>query len=386
MFKMLNEVRNRGMLVYLLLLTLGIAIGFQGWSTMLINFSVEEVGLDAAQNGLVQSVRELPGLLTVGAVVLLLFIKERNLVFGAAVVSALGVMATGHFPTLTGVICTALVASFGFHYFEGVSQSLTLQHFSKAEAPIVMSRLRSFTAMGNFIIGIVIFGVSGFFPYKINYYIVGLLALVPVLFALRFKPQEDASLPVQRSGVVFKKRYWLFYLLTLLSGARRQIFMVFSVLLLVKNYGFSVRDMALLFIFNNLINWFLNPIVGRMINRVGERKMLSVKYVCLASIFMAYTITGSAWVVGGLYIVEQFFFNFTINLRTYFQKIADPLDIAPTMALGVTINHIAAVIVPLVGGLLWMYDFRLPFWMGIGFAAASLIMTQFIVIPKADEA
>lgn len=385
MFKMLNEVRNRGMLIYLLLLTLGIAIGFQGWSTMLINFSVEEVGLDAARNGLVQSVRELPGLLTVGAVVLLLFMKERNLAFTAAVVSAVGVMATGHFPTLTGLICTALVASFGFHYFEGVSQSLTLQYFSKGEAPIVMSRLRSFTAMGNFIIGLVIFGVSGFLPYKINYHIVGLLALAPILFALRFKPQVDASLPVQRSGVVFKWRYRLFYLLTLLSGARRQIFMVFSVLLLVKNYGFSVRDMALLFIFNNLINWFLNPIVGRMINLVGERKMLSVKYVSLAVIFMTYTITGSPWVVAGLYVVEQFFFNFTINLRTYFQKIADPRDIAPTMALGVTINHIAAVIVPLIGGLLWMYDFRLPFWMGIGFAVASLIMTQFIVIPKPDE-
>lgn len=385
MFKMLHEVRNRGMFLYLLLLTLGIAIGFQGWSTMLINFSVEEVGLDAAQNGLVQSVRELPGLLTVGVVVLLLFMKERNLAFIAGVVSALGVMATGHFPTLTGVICTALVASFGFHYFEGVSQSLTLQHFSKAEAPIVMSRLRSFTAMGNFIIGIVIYVASGFLSYQTNYYIVGCLALIPILVALKFKPQEDASLPVQRSGIVFKGRYWLFYLLTLLSGARRQIFMVFSVLLLVKNYNFSLQEMALLFIFNNLINWFLNPVVGRMINRIGERKMLSVKYICLASIFLAYTLTGSAWVVGGLYIVEQFFFNFTINLRTYFQKIADPLDIAPTMALGVTINHVAAVIVPLIGGILWMYDFRLPFWMGIGFAISSLIMTQFMVIPKPEE-
>ncbi|SHN54239.1 MFS transporter [Desulfovibrio litoralis] len=382
--EVVKNIKNKEMFIYLILLSMSVAIGFQGWSTLIVNFSIDAVGLTPAQNGLLQSVRELPGLLTVGVVLLLLFVKEEKLVFFAALISAIGVSLTGYFPTLSGLIITCLIASFGFHYFEGTNQSLTLQYFSKTEAPIVMGLLRSANACGNFVVGLCIFIAGDFFSYKQNFHLAGGLALIGIAVAFYFRPKTVVALPVQRRGVVIKARYWLFYLLTICSGARRQMFVVFSLLLLVKNFNFTVRDIALLFLINNLINWFLNPLVGRMINSIGERKLLTIKYVCLSLIFFAYTEISNIWIIVALYISEQFFFNFTLNIRTYFQKIAHPEDIAPTMSFSVTLNHIAAVIVPFVGGMLWMYDFRLPFYMGVGFAIASLILTQFMRIPDAD--
>jgi predicted MFS family arabinose efflux permease len=201
-----------------------------------------------------------------------------------------------------------------------------------------------------------------------------------------FQKPASSSLPVQRKKMIVRKRYWLFYVLTLLSGARRHIFSTFSIFLLVSRFGFSVREMLMLFILNNAINWFLNPVIGKAINSVGERKLLTLKYAVLACIFTAYCMTDSRTLVAVLYVVEQLFTNFSMAIRTFFQKIADPRDIAPSMAVGQTINHISAVILPVAGGMLWMIDYRIPFIMGIVIALTALAMTLFIRYPQEKAA
>jgi MFS family permease len=183
-----------------------------------------------------------------------------------------------------------------------------------------------------------------------------------------------------------KKRYWLFYVLTSLSGARRQIFNVFAIFLLVEYFKFSLFQMSLLLLINNLVNWFLNPYIGLAINAVGEKKLLTIKYVAVLLLCLAYTVCDSAALAAVLYVIDQISFCFTVSIRTYFQKMADPKDIAPSMAMGVTVNHIVAVTVPFIGGFLWMLDRRIPFYMGAGLAIASLVMTRFIDYRKAYSA
>ncbi|KAF5030303.1 hypothetical protein DSECCO2_639520 [anaerobic digester metagenome] len=178
-----------------------------------------------------------------------------------------------------------------------------------------------------------------------------------------------------------RKRYWLFYLLTLLGGARRQIFIVFSAFLLVERFEFGVREMTLFFMLNNAVNWFLNPLIGKAINAVGERRLLVMECLSLAGICLAYTVVEARWLVGLLYVLDQIFFNFIVAVRTYFQKIADPADIAPSMAVSVAVNHVAAVVVPVVGGMLWMMDFRIPFYLGAALAGCSLVATLFMRVP-----
>ena len=166
-----------------------------------------------------------------------------------------------------------------------------------------------------------------------------------------------------------------------MAGARRQIFMAFAVLLMVQKFHYSVQQVTILFVFNNIINYYLSPLIGKCIIRFGERKVLSMEYFSLVFIFMSYALTASKWVVAALFILDHIFFNFSIAIRTYFQKVGDPRDIAPSMAVGFTINHIAAVFLPALGGLLWVLDYRIPFFGGAAMALISLAAVQKIRLP-----
>ena len=84
-----------------------------------------------------------------------------------------------------------------------------------------------------------------------------------------------------------------------------------------------------------------------------------------------------------LYLLDQAFYNCHIAILTYFQKIGDPKDIASTISVSFTINHIAAVVLPAIGGVLWMIDYRIPFIGGAVFSLVSLMAVQRIQTQKA---
>ena len=161
-----------------------------------------------------------------------------------------------------------------------------------------------------------------------------------------------------------------------MAGARRQIFMAFAVFLMVKKFQFSVQEVTTLFVINNVINYFLCPLIGKSIIRFGERKILSLEYLSLIPIFLAYATAQSKILIMILYILDQVFYNFHIAIQTYFQKIGDPKDIASSISVSFTINHIAAVILPAIGGMLWMIDYRIPFIGGAVFSFVSLMAVQ----------
>jgi predicted MFS family arabinose efflux permease len=207
------------------------------------------------------------------------------------------------------------------------------------------------------------------------YLIIGGLIAVMGLWGFTRKPTGAETVP-QHKRMIFRKRYWLYYFLTFMAGARRQIFIAFAVLLLVQKFDYSVQAVTVLFVVNNCINYFLSPTIGRAIIRFGERKVLTLEYASLITVFMAYAFTDSKWVAAGLYILDHIFFNFGMAINTFFQKMGDPADVAPTMAVGFTINHIAAVFLPAIGGYFWVVDYRIPFVAGAVMALVSLIAVQ----------
>jgi hypothetical protein len=368
---------GRRMYLFLFVLTLASTVAFQAWSIMCANFAVDVVGLTAAQFGIIHSVREVPGLLTALVIALLYLMREETLAAFAVLALGLGVLLTGMFPSYSGMLFTTLLLSTGFHFFEANNQSLILQSYDARVTPLVMGRLRGLTAGGNLLAGVCILGCSTFLGFPQMYLIVGGLAFCAALYAL-FRRPDCSILPKQRAGIVFKRRYWLFYALTVLAGARRQIFTVFSVLLLVERFEYSITGISVLFIINNAINWFLNPLIGKAINAWGERRLLTLEYVTVLGIFSGYALLDNHLLICVLYVIDQVVFNFAIAVRTFFQKIAAPEDIAPSMAVSVTINHIAAVGVPAVGGMLWLIEYSIPFWMGAGLALVSLLLVQYI--------
>jgi predicted MFS family arabinose efflux permease len=373
--------RQRPMLRFLLVLSVASMIGLQGWRTLLNNFAVEWAHLDGNHIGIVQSVREIPGFLALLAVWVMLIIKEHRLSALSILVLGAGVSLTGFFPTFAGIAATTLLMSFGLHFYETTNQSQTLQYFDPATAPHVLGAIRSLSAATNVAVGAAVYFMSWYLDYRMMFLIIGLSVVGIGTWGLGQNPVDHELLP-QKREMVFKWKYRLFYFLTFMAGARRQIFIAFSVFLLVKVFHFSVKEITALFVINNVVNYFAAPLVGKAIVRFGERKVLTVEYGGLFFIFLAYALTGSRWVAGGLYILDNLLFNFTMAIRTYFQKVADRTDIAPSMAVGFTINHIAAVILPVVGGILWIVDYRIPFILGSILSLVSLLAAQGIKISE----
>lgn len=370
-------LKTRPMYAYLLVLTICSTAGLHAWRTLFDNFAVNVINLDGSHVGFLQSVREIPGFLALLVVYFLFIIREHKLSAISVLFLGAGVALTGFFPTFYGLIFTTLLMSFGFHYFETTNQSLTLQYFNKTEAPLVFGRLRSIASASNIFAGIVIFILAPYLKYEQLYLLFGLLIIVASLWAMTRDPVQS-GLPKQHRKMIVRRRYWLYYCLTFMAGARRQIFIAFAVFLLVKKFSFSVQEIAILFLLNNLINYFLSPYIGKCINRFGERKVLSLEYLSLIVIFLAYAFVESKAVIALLYIADHIFFNFAIAIRTFFQKIALAEDIAPSMAVGFTINHAAAVVLPAVGGLLWLIDYKIPFIAGAFLSLLSFILVQFI--------
>jgi predicted MFS family arabinose efflux permease len=371
---------NQPMFRFLAVLTAASMAGMQGYSILFNNYAVETVHLDGLHVGLIQSVREIPGFLALTAIYVMLIIREHRLAALSTALLGFGVALTGIFPSFGGVAITTMIMSFGFHYYETVNQSLTMQYFSTHHSPLVIGKLRSLAAITSIISAAVIWCLGFVMHYTGIFMVVGGAVFLAGIWAA-FQDPTHADVPPQKLRMFLKRRYWLFYLLTFMSGARRQIYMVFSMFLLVQVFHFSVQTITALFIVNNIINWIINPLIGRAINAFGERTLCSIEYSGVIIVFLTYAYATSKWVVGGMYIVDYILFNFAVAIRTYFQKIADPRDIAPSMAVGFTINHIAAVFLPALGGYLWMLNYRIPFIMGAALGVVSLVLAQFIRLP-----
>jgi predicted MFS family arabinose efflux permease len=154
--------------------------------------------------------------------------------------------------------------------------------------------------------------------------------------------------------------------------------MVFAGFLMVEKFGYDVTAITMLYLINLIANIWIAPYVGRFIKRLGERKALIIEYVGLIAIFAGYAVVDDHRVAAGLYVLDHLFFAFAIAIKTYFQKIADPQDIASTAGVSFTINHIAAVGIPAAFGLIWIGDPGLVFYIGSAMAVVSLLLALMI--------
>jgi MFS family permease len=348
------------------------------------NFSKEAADFTGKEIGILQSLREIPGFLAFTAVWVLLIVREQRLAIVSLLILAVGVSLTGYFPSVLGLYITTVIMSIGFHYFETVHQSLILQWIPKSEAPHFMGKALAVKAAAS----ILVFGSMWlmleyfFIDYKTIYALfggLGVVLIVAIWFAFPLFPAKTE----QHKHLILRKDYWLFYALTFLSGARRQIFVVFAGFLLVEKFDYSAASIALLFLVNYVFNLFFAAKIGKLIGVIGERRALTIEYVGLAILFATYALVENATLAGALYIIDHFFFAFAIAIKTYFQKIARPADIASTAGVSFTISHIAAVVLPALLGLVWLYDHSLVFYFGACLALVSLLLSQ--LIPNSPE-
>ena len=368
----------------LLLIGGAVPLSFATWMALLNNFAIERAAFTGAEIGMLQSLREIPSFLAFNTVFVLLIIKEQRFALLATALLGLGTAITGYFPTVIGLYCTTVIMSIGYHYNETLQQSLALQWLGKDRAPIVLGRviaMASLSSLGAYALIWGAFELVGM-DYKVVYLIGGGLTVGLAVLAWYAFPQFPEKVE-QHKKLIFRKRYWLYYALTFNCGARRQIFIVFAGFMMVEKFGYSVANITLLFLINYAANIFLAPFIGHLIRRWGERKALTCEYLGLIFVFTSYAFVTDANFAAALYVLDHLFFAMAIAIKTYFQKIADPRDIAPTAAVSFTINHIAAVVLPVLLGLLWLVNPAAVFLTGTAFAVVSLLLTQ--LMPRNPE-
>ena len=369
----------RNPITLLVLMSVAMPLAFNTWSALLNNFAVEQAAFTGVEIGILQSLREVPGFLSFTVIFVLLILKEQTFAVLSLALLGLGVAMTGFFPSEYGLYFTTVLMSIGFHYFEAIKQSLSLQWLSKDEAPQVLGRLIAVGSVTSLIVYGVLWVLLEVFAVSFMWNLAlagGLCCLLAFFMWLNFP--HFPSKTAQHKTLVLRRRYWLYYLLTFLSGARRQIFVVFAAFLMVEKFGYSASQVTLLFLINYAFNWFFAERIGALIHRIGERRALTLEYIGLIFVFVAYGLVENATLAAALYVIDHMFFAMAIAISTYFQKIADPKDMASTAGVSFTISHIAAIVIPAALGLVWMWSHALVFFIGAGFAALSLLASQLI--------
>ena len=352
---------------------------FSVWMVLLNNFVVEKADFTGVEIGILQSLREIPGFLAFTVIYVLLFIKEQRLAILSLGITSVGVAITGYFPQVMGLYLTTMLMSIGFHYFETVNQSLTLQWINKSEAAHFMGRILSVKAIASLLAYASVWVLMDYFKvsYEVTYLLFGGLGLIlTLLLASAFK--QFPPLTEQSKKFIIKKRYWLYYALTFFSGARRQIFVVFAGFLMVEKFHYSVAEISALFLINYVFNWLFAAKIGKLIAYFGERSVLIFEYLGLIILFIAYGLVENSTIAASLYVIDHLFFALAIAIKTYFQKIANPEDIAATAGISFSINHIAAVVIPVLLGLVWIVNPSWVFYCGAGFALCSLSLSFLI--------
>ena len=361
----------------LVLMSIAMPVAFNAWSALLNNFVIERAAFTGVEIGILQSLREVPGFLAFTVVFVLLILKEQTFAVLSLAVLGAGVAITGLLPFEYGLYFTTVLMSIGFHYFETLKQSLSLQWLAKTEAPRILGRLIAVGAMTSLLVYSTLWVLLEVFEldYVWNFAIAGGICIGLAVFMWLGFPHFEAEV-VQNKSLVLRRRYWLYYALTFFSGARRQIFVVFAAFLMVEKFGYTAAEVTLLFLINYAFNWFFAEKIGSLIHRFGERKALTFEYVGLIVVFTAYAFVENPYLAAGLYVIDHMFFALAIAIATYFQKIADPADLASSAGVSFTINHIAAVVVPAALGLVWIHSPAAVFLVGTGFAVCSLLLSQ----------
>ncbi|MEM9144566.1 MAG: MFS transporter [Pseudomonadota bacterium] len=369
----------------LMLMALASPLAFATWMALLNNFVVEYASFDGLDIGVLHVAREIPGFLAFLVIYLLFVIHEQRLALLSLALLGIGTAIVADFPSFWGLIATTVLSSIGFHYYETVNQSLQLQWLSKDRAPRAIGNMVAMGSAGSLLAFAGIMAASELmgWGYQTMFMMGGGACTLIALVAWIAFPMFKAPV-AQHRKMILRPRYWLYYALVFIGGARRQIFIVFAPFMMVERFGMEVHEVTGLMLANYLATILFAPLAGRLIERYGERFALIFEYVGLFVVFALYAgiyfFHWGVWLAIALYVADHLLFALAIAQKTYFQKIADPADQAPTAAVAFTINHIAAVTLPAPLGLLWLAAPEAVYALAAALALCSLTLS--FLVPR----
>ena len=340
------------------------------------NFVVTRLGIEPHELGWVEALREVPGFLNALFIALMIRIALSRVAGFSLMVMGVGVMAYAHMVSVEALILYSVVWSIGFHCWMPLQQAMALSYSPAGDKGRWLGQLGSVSSFASILsIGVCLL-VLRFLDYEGMYLLAGatiILGGIAVLFVTRQKPSVDEK------GLVLKRRYGLYYAMNFLQGCRRQMFLTFAIFALVKVHMMPVETTMVLILINQVLVTLAAPTMGRLVDRYGERRMLTISYIGLMCVFTGYAVVQHRPSLYVLYCADNLLFFGDIALTTYIHKIALAEDLKPTLSMGVTMNHVAAVVAPLAGGFAWyFFGYQVIFFAGAVLAGVSLVVSQWL--------
>lgn len=361
------------------------------------NFMRQELGMDGAQNGYLIAIRELPGFLLIFVAAALLKLGMARATAVSLLIMGVGYALYAGSGSFQSLIVPTLIGSIGFHSWLQLHDALGLSIARPGEEGAVLGKFRGIGFGGTLaaLIGVwvILFAVARLSgdlalaqgPWLRGLYVASGIAAVVGAFAIwRFPVSDDARAAAEAApAITWRKEYRLYYALSFLDGSRQQIYFAFAPFVLVEQFGVDAVSLTTLLIIAALINWRMGPVVGKLVDRHGEKRMLTVGYSMHILVFLGFALSQNLWFLYLTYLGYNFLFLFSIGTTTYLRKICRREDLAPSLAMGVSLAHLTAVVVPIVGAALWArLGYQFPFLFGTVFIFASLWLTQKIDIPR----
>jgi hypothetical protein len=361
-------------------LTFLFGFGFATYSGVFQNFLRDVHHAGPMQLGGLESTREIPGLLAALMAGSLVALAENRIATLGLAITALGIGATGLMPHYASVVAITVTWSIGFHLWTSVSQALVLNLSRGRKGGTNLGKMSGVSGMATlFALGLswLLSHVAPHYGYVNYFYLAGIsILLSAILCSMLSTPKIVAP----RARLILRKEYGLFYLLTFLEGCRRQIFSIFASYALIVVYHVPLSSMLMLQFINAIMISVTAPAMGRQIDKRGEKGPLRFYSIGLILVFLGYAIVHNVYALYGLFLLDNVLFSFGVGYTTYLHRIVREGELTPCLAMGVTMNHIAAVTVPIGGALLWQHfnNYQIPFWVGVTLAIVALIANRWL--------
>jgi predicted MFS family arabinose efflux permease len=349
----------------------------------------QQLGLTDSQVLIQAGIREIPGLglMFIAALVMHLPLTWRSVVSVAIMGAGYALYAAVH--SWSALVVVSLMASLGFHLWMPLNNSLALGLASKKNAGKVLGTLASVGALASMAgIGSIML-LTQWFSLRVMAGIAGVLIFAAAIVLLRL-PKNIGETAKAQPRLLFRWRYWLYYVLLLFEGSRTQVFSAFNIMVLVYNYSLSALQISFLLLASGLVNFLLTPRIGRLLDVLGERTTLTIGYVALALCFVGYALIDNVWFLCVMVVFINLLVTLSIGLSTYVNRIAPPEELTPTLSTGISVNHVTSVgmsflagfLLPIVGykvlcwGVVAMVLLSVPFTLAMRTQSLQLITSE----------
>ena len=377
------------------------------------NYLWDQFQIGEKTRGHLELVREFPGLMNVFLLALLAAIPETRVAAIAAAVTAVAMAGFGIAgDNWIAFLALTLAWGAGSHIIMPINSSLTMEMGGETSKGKRLGQVSAVSVAGSIIgaaIVLIVFAsmaapeappdplagsrppvlVQEMWRYNTSFGIAAGFCIVAAWFYWRMRGVGSTT---KRPRLVFRRQYWLYYVLSVLFGARKQVFLTFGRWVLVKIFLTPPPVFAWLWILASLIGIWFNPWIGRVIDRVGERRILVIDSFLLMLVCFGYAISTHLPVSRPLqlafvlvfFVGDQVLFALQTARTTYMGKIAESKDdLTGSLSMGVTLDHLVAATIPSLGGWIWWrYSYE---WLFIGAGGIALLMALFanmVRVPK----